>query len=178
MPRAGFEPATPASEQPPLNSATTGTGTHRISDMKMWIFELQNGYEIFTCRSALTVTERLASTCYEDQAGGRTPSVRQEPRVFKYSEPCRHYRKTPAARMLHSRYRAFVGPQCIFRVLRGLRNIHTQYRVCVQSSSEVATTFRPHSFYPRQFVQHRQFNDIRFLLLQSCGLFCAHEKGM
>jgi hypothetical protein len=70
--------------------------------MKMWIFGLQNRYEIFTCRSLLTVTGRLASTCYEDQAGGRAPSVRQEPRVFKYSEPCRHYCKTPAARMLRS----------------------------------------------------------------------------
>ena len=71
MTPAGFEPAIPASKRSPVNGATTGTGTLHISDMKMWIFELQNRYEIFTCRSLLTVTGRLASTCYEDQAGGR-----------------------------------------------------------------------------------------------------------
>jgi len=71
MPRAGFEPASPASERPPLNRATTATGTLNISDMEKWIFVLQNRYEIFTCRSLLIVTGRLASTCYEDQAGGR-----------------------------------------------------------------------------------------------------------
>ena len=74
MTPAGFEPAIPASERPQtyaIDRAATGVDILHISDMKMWIFGLQNRYEIFTCRPLLTVTGRLASTCYEDQAGGR-----------------------------------------------------------------------------------------------------------
>jgi len=95
-------------------------------------------------------SHRTAGVHLLRRPGGRTPSVRQELRVFKCSEPCRHYRKE---RMLHS---AFVGPQRIFRVLRGLNNIHTQYYVrlvyfwrCQDVSS---TFFRPAKIRPALFV--------------------------